>query len=167
MKWMIASDIHGNAVSCGQMLRCLENEKADRLLLLGDILYHGPRNEVTEGYQPKAVAAMLNGIREKLLWKLEREVPHGTAVVLDRFEQDENGVWQIMATIFVEKASHKAIVIGKGGAMLKEIGRLARVDLERQLGDKVYLELWVKVKEGWRDNLYQMRSFGYENESGT
>ena len=67
MKWMIASDIHGNAVSCGQMLRCLENEKADRLLLLGDILYHGPRNEVTEGYQPKAVAAMLNGIREKLL----------------------------------------------------------------------------------------------------
>ena len=121
--------------------------------------------DVVSDQEPEMMAA--ETIREKLLWKLEREVPHGTAVVLDRFEQDENGVWQIMATIFVEKASHKAIVIGKGGAMLKEIGRLARVDLERQLGDKVFLELWVKVKEGWRDNLYQMRSFGYENESGT
>ncbi len=67
MKWMIASDIHGNAIYCGQMLRRLEDEKADRLVLLGDILYHVPRNEVTECYQPKAFAGMLNGIREKLL----------------------------------------------------------------------------------------------------
>ena len=67
MKWMIASDIHGNAVYCGQMLRRFEEEKAGRLVLLGDILYHGPRNDVTEGYQPKAVAGMLNGVREKLL----------------------------------------------------------------------------------------------------
>ncbi len=67
MKWMIASDIHGNADFCGQMLRRFEEEKADRLLLLGDILYHGPRNDITEGYAPKTVAGMLNGIREKLL----------------------------------------------------------------------------------------------------
>ena len=67
MKWMIASDIHGNADSCEKMIRRFEEEKADRLVLLGDLLYHGPRNEVTEGYQPKAVAGMLNGIREKLL----------------------------------------------------------------------------------------------------
>ena len=67
MKWMIASDIHGNAEFCGQMLRRFEDEGADRLILLGDLLYHGPRNEVTEGYQPKAVAGLLNGIREKLL----------------------------------------------------------------------------------------------------
>ena len=67
MKWMIASDIHGNAETCGRMLRRFEEEKADRLVLLGDLLYHGPRNEVTEGYAPKAVAGMLNGIREKLL----------------------------------------------------------------------------------------------------
>ena len=67
MKWMIASDIHGNADSCEKMIRRFEEENADRLVLLGDLLYHGPRNEVTEGYQPKAVAGMLNGIREKLL----------------------------------------------------------------------------------------------------
>ena len=67
MKWMIASDIHGNAQTCGQMLRRCEEEQADRLVLLGDLLYHGPRNDVTEGYQPKAVAGMLNGFREKLL----------------------------------------------------------------------------------------------------
>ena len=67
MKWMIASDIHGNADSCEKMIRRFEEENADRLVLLGDLLYHGPRNEVTEGYQPKTVAGMLNGIREKLL----------------------------------------------------------------------------------------------------
>ena len=67
MKWMIASDIHGNAETCGQMLRRFAEENADRLLLLGDILYHGPRNDITEGYRPREVAAMLNGIREKLL----------------------------------------------------------------------------------------------------
>ena len=67
MKWMIASDIHGNADSCEKMIWRFEAEKADRLLLLGDILYHGPRNEVTDGYRPKEVAGMLNGIRESLL----------------------------------------------------------------------------------------------------
>ena len=67
MKWMIASDIHGNADSCEKMIRRFEEENADRLVLLGDLLYHGPRNEVTEGYQPKTVVGMLNGIREKLL----------------------------------------------------------------------------------------------------
>ncbi len=128
------------------------------LLEEGEPLF--PEDVVSD--QPERVLAA-ETIREKLLWKLEREVPHGTAVVIDRYEQDEGGGWQIAATIYVEKASHKAIVIGKGGAMLKEIGRLARTDLERQLGDKVFLELWVKVKEGWRDNLYQMRNFGYEN----
>lgn len=134
-------------------------QELEGLLEEGDPLF--PEDVVSD--QPERVLAA-ETIREKLLWKLDREVPHGTAVVIERYEQDENGVWQIAATIYVEKASHKAIVIGKGGAMLKEIGRLARTDLERRLGDKVFLELWVKVKEGWRDNLYQMRNFGYEIE---
>ena len=134
-------------------------QELEGLLEEGDPLF--PEDVVSD--QPQRVLAA-ETIREKLLWKLEREVPHGTAVVIERYEQDEGGVWQIAATIYVEKASHKAIVIGKGGAMLKEIGRLARTDLEHQLGDKVFLELWVKVKEGWRDNLYQMRNFGYEIE---
>ena len=67
MKWMIASDIHGSALYCGQMLRCFENEKADRLLLLGDLLYHGPRNDLPAEYQPKKVIEMLNAVRDRLL----------------------------------------------------------------------------------------------------
>ena len=71
---------------------------------------------------------------------------------------------EIHATIYCERASHKGIIIGKQGAMLKEIGRQARADIERMLDTKVYLELWVKVKEGWRNNQYQMRNFGYEEQ---
>ncbi len=133
-------------------------KELEGLLQDGEALF--PEDMVSD--QPERVLAA-ETIREKLLWKLDREVPHGVAVVIDRYETDENGTLQIAATIFVEKESHKAIVIGKGGAMLREIGRLSREDLERQRGCHVFLELWVKVKEGWRDNLYQMRNFGYEN----
>lgn len=111
--------------------------------------------------QPERVLAA-ETIREKLLWNLDREIPHGTAVVIERYEQDGN-VLNITATIYVERASHKAIVIGHQGTMLRDIGKMAREDLEHRYGCKVFLELWVKVKEGWRDNLYQMRNFGYEN----
>mgnify|MGYP004684195203 CR=1 FL=1 len=133
-------------------------QELSELLEEGEALF--PEDMVSD--QPERVLAA-ETIREKLLWRLDREVPHGTAVVIDRYERDDAGTLRIAATIFVERASHKAIVIGKGGAMLKEIGRLAREDLEHRTGEKVFLELWVKVKEGWRDNLYQMRNFGYEN----
>ncbi|MEA4824348.1 MAG: GTPase Era [Clostridiaceae bacterium] len=133
-------------------------KELDGLLQEGEALF--PEDMVSD--QPERVLAA-ETIREKLLWKLDREVPHGAAVVIDRYETDGNGTLQIAATIFVEKESHKAIVIGKGGTMLREIGRLSREDLESQRGCRVFLELWVKVKEGWRDNLYQMRNFGYEN----
>ncbi len=133
-------------------------QELEALLEDGEALF--PEDMVSD--QPERVLAA-ETIREKLLWKLEREVPHGAAVVIDRYETDEHGTLQIAATIYVEKESHKSIVIGRGGAMLREIGKLAREDLERQRGCRVYLELWVKVKEGWRDNLYQMRNFGYEN----
>lgn len=103
-------------------------------------------------------------IREKMLYLLQREVPHGVAVGVERWHEREDGLIEIGANIYCEKASHKGIIIGKRGEMLKKIGQMARVDLEKQLGCKVFLELWVKVKEDWRNNTFQMRNFGYENE---
>ena len=101
-------------------------------------------------------------IREKLLLCLEKEIPHGTAVELSKFSERENG--NIDATIYCEKASHKGIIIGKNGAMLKKISTLARKDIEAFMGAKVFLETWVKVKENWRDNLNFIRDVGYRDE---
>ena len=103
-------------------------------------------------------------VREKLLLCLDKEIPHGTAVEVTRFSERDNGIIDLDVTIYCEKASHKGIIIGKQGAMLREIGKQARGDIERMLDAKVYLELWVKVKEGWRNNQYQMRNFGYEEQ---
>ena len=103
-------------------------------------------------------------IREKLLWCLEREVPHGTAVVVDRFTERDNGIIDLEATIFCEKASHKGIIIGKNGAMLKKISTMARLDCEKFMGTQVYLQTWVKVKENWRDSDFLIRNFGYQQE---
>ena len=103
-------------------------------------------------------------IREKMLRLLDREVPHGVAVGIERWHEREDCLVEINAVIYCEKASHKGIIIGKQGAMLREIGKQARGDIERMLDAKVYLELWVKVKEGWRNNQYQMRNFGYEEQ---
>ena len=103
-------------------------------------------------------------IREKLLLCLEKEIPHGTAVELSKFSERENGIIDIDATIYCEKASHKGIIIGKNGAMLKKISTLARKDIEAFMGTKVFLETWVKVKENWRDNLNFIRDVGYRDE---
>ena len=100
-------------------------------------------------------------IREKLLWCLDREVPHGTAVEITKFSERDSGVIDIDATIFCEKASHKGIIIGKRGEMLKKISTMARTDCERFMGTKVYLTTWVKVKENWRDSDFLVRNFGY------
>ena len=100
-------------------------------------------------------------IREKLLWSLDREVPHGTAVEITKFTERDNGIIDIDATIFCEKASHKGIIIGKRGDMLKKISSMARVDCERFMGTRVYLTTWVKVKENWRDSDFLVRNFGY------
>ncbi|MGM9554061.1 MAG: GTPase Era [Faecousia sp.] len=102
-------------------------------------------------------------IREKLLWNLEREIPHGTAVEITKFSERDNGVIDIDATIYCEKASHKGIIIGKNGAMLKKISTAAREDCERFMGTKVFLQTWVKVKENWRDSDFLIRNFGYES----
>ena len=101
-------------------------------------------------------------IREKLLWCLEKEIPHGTAVEITTFTERDNGIIDLDATIYCEKASHKGIIIGKGGAMLKKISSMARADCEKFMGTKVYLTTWVKVKENWRDSDFMVRNFGYK-----
>ena len=103
-------------------------------------------------------------LREKMLLCLDKEIPHGTAVEITKFSERDSGVIDVDATIYCEKASHKGIIIGKQGAMLKKISSLARQDMEKFMGTKVYLETWVKVKENWRDNVNYVRSFGYRDE---
>ena len=120
-----------------------------------------PEDMVSDQPERQLVAEI---IREKMLRLLDREVPHGVAVGIERWHEREDGLVEINAVIYCEKASHKGIMIGKQGAMLREIGKQARGDIERMLDAKVYLELWVKVKEGWRNNQYQMRNFGYEEQ---
>lgn len=100
-------------------------------------------------------------IREKLLWCLDREVPHGTAVEINKFSERDNGIIDLDATIYCEKASHKGIIIGKGGAMLKKIGSKAREDMERFFGCKINLRLWVKVKEDWRQRPQILTKLGF------
>ena len=114
---------------------------------------------VTTDQPEKQVCAEL--IREKLLLNLEREVPHGTAVEITRFSERDDGIIDLDATIYCEKASHKGIIIGKHGAMLKKIGEDARKDIEEFMGTKVFLQTWVKVKEKWRDSNSLLRNFGY------
>ncbi len=100
-------------------------------------------------------------IREKLLYCLDKEIPHGTAVEITKFSERDNGLIDIEATIYCEKDSHKGIIIGKKGAMLKKIGEQARTDIESFMGARVNLQTWVKVKESWRDSMAQLRNFGF------
>ncbi len=103
-------------------------------------------------------------VREKLLKCLDKEIPHGTAVEVTRFSERESGIIDLEVTIYCEKESHKGIIIGKKGAMLKKIGELAREDIEAFMGTKVYLQTWVKVKENWRDSMAQLRNFGFTEQ---
>ena len=100
-------------------------------------------------------------VREKLLLCLDKEIPHGTAIEVTKFSERDNGIIDMDVTIFCEKASHKGIIIGKHGSMLKKIGEMARQDIEAFMGTKVFLQTWVKVKENWRDSQAQLRNFGY------
>ena len=115
--------------------------------------------DVTTDQPERQVMAEI--IREKLLWCLDREVPHGTAVEITKFSERDSGIIDIDATIYCEKASHKGIIIGKNGAMLKKISSMARADCEKFMGTKVFLTTWVKVKENWRDSDFLVRNFGY------
>ena len=119
-----------------------------------------PEDMITD--QPeRQIAAEI--IREKILRTLNKEIPHGTAVVIEEFK-DEGTLIRIRAEIFCEKASHKGIIVGKGGEALKLIGTYAREDLEKMFGTKIYLNLWVKVKENWRESARTVGNFGYRDE---
>lgn len=107
----------------------------------------------------KQIAAEI--IREKMLWLLDKEVPHGIVIEIEKMKEQEN-ITEICASIYCEKTSHKGIIIGKGGEMLKKIGSLARTDIEKMLDKKVYLQLWVKVKTDWRNNNSLIKNFGFE-----
>ena len=137
----------------------------DLLKLLEGYLPEGPQlfpdDMVTDQPERQVMAEIL---REKLLLCLDKEIPHGTAVEITKFSERDDEVIEIDATIYCEKNSHKGIIIGKGGAMLKKVSTMARKDMERFMGTKVFLQTWVKVKENWRDNVNLIRNFGYKDE---
>ena len=116
-------------------------------------------DDITTDQPERQVMAEI--IREKLLWCLDREIPHGTAVEITKFSERDNGIIDIDATIYCEKASHKGIIIGKNGEMLKKISSMARTDCEKFMGTRVFLTTWVKYKDSWRDNDFLVRNFGY------
>jgi GTP-binding protein Era len=117
-----------------------------------------PDGMITDQPERQIVAEI---VREKLLLCLDREVPHGTAVEVSKYSARDSGVIDLHVTIYCEKDSHKGMIIGKKGAMLKKIGQLAREDIENFMGTKVFLQTWVKVKENWRDSASMIRNFGY------
>lgn len=118
-------------------------------------------DDVISDQPEKQICAEL--VREKLLKCLDKEIPHGTAVEVTRFSERDDGIIDLEVTIYCEKDSHKGIIIGKKGAMLKRIGELAREDIEVFMGTKVYLQTWVKVKENWRDSMASLRNFGFSD----
>ena len=128
----------------------------DKYAVEGPFLF--PEDSTTDQPERQVMAEI---IREKLLWCLDREVPHGTAVEVTKFTERENGIIDLDATIYCEKASHKGIIIGRHGDMLKKISSMARTDCEKFMGTRVYLTTWVKVKENWRDSDFLVRNFGY------
>ena len=131
-------------------------DMCDKYAVEGPFLF--PEDSTTDQPERQVMAEI---IREKLLWCLDREVPHGTAVEITKFSERDNGIIDIDATIYCEKSSHKGIIIGKHGDMLKKISSMARTDCEKFMGTRVYLTTWVKVKENWRDSDFLVRNFGY------
>ncbi|CAI3250995.1 MULTISPECIES: GTPase Era [Enterococcus] len=120
-----------------------------------------PEDQITDHPEYFVVSEL---IREKILQLTRDEVPHSVAVVIDSMKRKPDEKVQIQATIIIERDSQKGIIIGKGGSMLKKIGTQARKDIEKLLGDKVYLELWVKVQKDWRDKQVYLTDFGYRKE---
>lgn len=146
-------------------ISAMKGENVDKLLeLIIAKLPEGPQyfpSDMITDQPEKFIISEI--IREKILQNLSEEVPHGTAVEIMTMKEDENAnIIDINATIYCEKDSHKAIIIGKGGQMLKKIGQSARIDMENLLDSKVFLELWVKVKKDWRDSPSVLKTLGYQ-----
>jgi len=148
-------------------ISALQGNNVSRLIdILSENLEEGfqyfPADQITDHPERFLVSEM---IREKVLHLTREEIPHSVAVVVDSMKRDEESdKVHIRATIMVERDSQKGIVIGKGGAMLKKIGTMARKDIELMLGDKVFLETWVKVKKNWRDKKLDLADFGYNKK---
>ena len=144
----------------------LKKKNTDMLIdLIFKYLPYGPQfyDEDTVTDQPmRQIAAEL--VREKALRLLEEEIPHGIAVTIEKMSERKNGIMDIEATIICERDSHKGIIIGKGGSMLKRIGSAARRELEEMMEARVNLQLWVKVRKEWRDNELLMKNYGYRKE---
>ena len=142
-----------------------ENDGDNQLIdAITDYIEDGPMfyDEDTVTDQPeKAIAAEI--IREKMLWLLDKEIPHGIAIEITKMKE-KNKITEINATIYCEKKTHKGIIIGKNGDMLKKIGTMARADIEKMLDKKVYLELWVKIKNDWRNSDFLIKNFGYKDD---
>ncbi len=149
-------------------LSALRGDNADILVdLIFKYLPYGPmfyeEDTITDQPQRQIVAEI---IREKSLHALDEEVPHGIAVTIEQMKERKNGkITDIDATIICEKDSHKGIIIGKGGSMLKKIGSNARFEMERLLETQVNLKLWVKVKKDWRDSDFLLKNFGYREDA--
>ena len=120
-----------------------------------------PEDMITDQPERQICAEL---VREQLLQCLDKEIPHGTAVEVTRFSERDNGLVDLEVTIYCEKDSHKGIIIGKKGSMLKKIGEQARASIEEFLGTRVNLQTWVKVKENWRDSMAQLRNFGFTEQ---
>jgi len=137
----------------------IEDLKSEILKYLSDGPMYFPEDMVTD--QPERILAA-EIIREKLLILLRDEVPYGTGIEITNFEETQDGrLIRISANIYCERKSHKTIIIGKNGIMLKKAGMMAREDLEALLGTKIFLELWVKIKEGWRNDIRVLKTLGY------
>ncbi|MCR6544033.1 GTPase Era [Dehalobacterium formicoaceticum] len=148
-------------------LSALKEDGVDHMLeILVQYLSEGPQfypEDMVTDQPEKAIVAEL--IREKVLFLTREEIPHSVAVEVTDFKEREGNTIYIGAVIYVERDSQKGIIIGKKGSMLKEIGKLARVDIENLLDSKVYLELWVKVKKDWRNQDVALRNFGFDKKN--
>lgn len=147
-------------------ISALQGNNIDTLLgVIGGYLPEGPMyypaDRVTDHPEHFIVSEL---IREKALQLTSQEIPHAIGVEIDKMKADEKGTIHVVATIYVERNSQKGMVIGKDGKMLKEIGKLARVDIENLLGSKVFLEVWVKVQKDWRNKSNFIRSLGYKDD---
>ncbi len=144
----------------------LEGNNVDRLLeVITSYLEEGPQYYPTDQLSDHPEYFIVQElIREKVLQLTREEIPHSVAVKTESMEKIDDNMIEVQATIFIERDSQKGIIIGKRGSMLKEIGTRARKDIQNLLGSKVYLELWVKVKDDWRNTPYDLGSFGYQKE---
>lgn len=154
----VEADIYPVSARKGTNLRKLE-EGIAAMLPEGDALFS---EDVVSDRSEKFMVAEL--MREKILLKYDQEIPHGVAVVVNTFERGENGTYEVNLDIVCEKPNHKAILIGKQGRALKEVASFARMDMEKFLGAKVFLTVYVKVREDWRDSTRFLKEFGYGEE---